>query len=266
VFSNVYVAVCGAALTAASYALFGHQPGFDAVALLVFSCTLVVYNLDRLVEPHPGDSMHEQWVHRHRRQLWALTCIGAACALVSTYWLSPRVLVSLPIAGAVALGYCLPVLPWRGRWHRLKELPGAKLVLIAGVWTYATALLPMLQADVTLDRTTAVVLLARLLFLAAVALPFDLPDMQRDEQSGIATLPTLLGVKATRHTALALVISAAILASLGPWPAAWAVLASCATALALILALRPDRGVIYFMVLLDGMLIVQASALWMTAV
>ena len=264
VFTNLYVALCGAALTAASYPLIGMPPRLGRLAGLVFCCTLVIYNLDRLVEPHPGDSEHERWVQAHRQLLWGLTSVGFIGVITFAMMLKPATLISLPIAGAVAIGYCLPVVRINGRWCRLKALPGAKLILIAIVWTYATAGLPMLQSGITFDRNIAMVLLARLFFIAAVALPFDLPDMQRDERSAIKTVPILLGVKKTKQLAL-LVLASVLCSLLNPWPAAVALLGSCACVAALIAMLRPDRGVLYFMVALDGALLIQAGLLWISA-
>ncbi|MFN3168458.1 MAG: UbiA family prenyltransferase [Phycisphaeraceae bacterium] len=265
VFTNVYVALCGAALTAATYSLLGVAPRFDAVAGLVFCCTLIVYNLDRLVEPRPGDTEHERWVERHRPMLWAITAAASIGAIVFSAMLGPRVFVSLALAGAIAIGYCLPVVRLGGRWRRLKELPGIKLVLIAGVWTYATAGLPMLHARVALDAQSVAILAARLLFIAAVALPFDLPDAQRDRQSGIATLPILFGVDKTKHIAVGLALAAALLGGFNPWPMAGAVVLSALVALGLVLGLKAERGVGYFMVALDGVLLVQAAGLWALA-
>lgn len=264
-FTNVYVALCGAALTAASYSLLGLPARLDHVVGLVFCCTLVIYNLDRLVEPRPGDSEHERWVEAHRRVLWGLTLIGAVGGIALASQLNTTSLISLAIAGAVAVGYCLPVVRFRGRWRRLKALPGAKLILIALVWTYATAGLPIIESGITLDRSAWLVLLARLFFIAAVALPFDLPDMQRDRRSGIATLPTMLGVVATRNAAFLLIATSAALSVFTPWPTASALLISCACVAGLIAMLRPDRGVLYFMVALDGMLLIQAALLWISA-
>lgn len=264
-FTNVYVALCGAALTAASYALLGLPPRLDHVAGLVFCCTLVIYNLDRLVEPRPGDSEHEQWVEAHRRLLWCLTIAGAMGSAIFAMMLSKPSLYSLPIAGAIAVGYCLPVVRISGRWRRLKALPGAKLLLIALVWTYATAGLPILESGATLHQNTVMILLARLFFIAAVALPFDLPDMQRDRRSGIATIPTMLGVRATQQIAFALIALSALFSVLNTWPHASALIISTACVAALIVMLRPSRGVLYFMVALDGMLLVQAGLLWMSA-
>lgn len=266
VFTNLYVALCAAALTAASYALLGRPIRINMVSGLVFFCTLVIYNLDRLVEPRPGDSTHESWVASHRRWLWGLTVISAAGSIALAVLLHRNALLSLPIAGAVAVGYCLPIVRYRGRWLRLKALPGAKLVLIALVWTYATAGLPMLDSGVALDRSSLAVLLARFFFIAAVALPFDLPDMQRDRRSGIATLPILLGVNATQLVAFALIAISAAFSLMNPWPYASALLVSCACVAGLIGILRADRGVLYFMVALDGMLLVQAGLLWAGAV
>jgi len=265
VFSNLYVALCGAALTAATHVLLGLPPRIDHLAGLVFCCTLVIYNLDRLVEPSPGDSEHERWIAAHRRPLWALAALGALGVAGFATQLRPAALASLIPAGLIALGYCVPVVRWAGRWYRLKALPGAKLLLIGGVWTYATAGLAMIEAGTPIDPQMGAVLLARLLFLAGVALPFDLPDTQRDRRAGIVTLPTLLGVGATRGVAALLLALACGLTAFHPRPAAWAVLGSCLAGLALIAALRPGRSVWYFMVLLDGTLLLQAGALWLAA-
>jgi len=265
VFTNLYVALCGAALTASSGALLGLPIRITPVSGLVFCCTLVIYNLDRLAEPSPGDSAHERWVDSHRRLLWGITFISAAGSIVLALRLSSNALLSLPLAGAVAVGYCLPVVRYRNRWHRLKALPGAKLLLIALVWTYATAGLPMLDSGVAFNPSAIAILLARFFFIAAVALPFDLPDMQRDRRSGIATLPILLGVNTTQRVAFALIAVSAIFSLFNPWPDASALLVSCACVAGLIAGLRPDRGVLYFMVALDGMLLVQAGLLWASA-
>ncbi|MEM9347140.1 MAG: UbiA family prenyltransferase [Planctomycetota bacterium] len=259
VFTNLYVAFCGAALTAATYALLGLTPRVDHVAALVFCCTLVIYNLDRLVEPHPGDSTHERWVASHRPVLWGFTLINAAGSVVFAMLLSQTAMVSLAIAGVLALGYCLPVVRWAGRWRRLKALPGAKLVLIALVWTYATAGLPVLDAGATLSLSSAMILLSRLFFISAVALPFDLPDMQRDRRSGISTIPTAFGVERTRQIAYALTLLSIVFSLRTPWPNASALLISGCFVLGLLKMLRPDRGVLYFMVALDGMLLLQAG-------
>lgn len=265
VFSNAYIALCGGALTAATYSLFGLPPRVDAAVGLVFYCTLVIYNLDRLVEPHPGDSEHERWVQRHRRWLWALTGLAAIGAGACAWQLKAATQYSLAAAGVVAVGYCLPIVgspastkPYR----RLKDLPGAKLPLIALVWTYATAGLPMLQAGTAFDSPSVAILISRIFFFAAVALPFDIPDMQRDRQSGIVTLPTKYGLRATRRITLALAAVSMLTGLLTPWPEAIAILISNAAAIIAVAALRPVRGWVFFMVLLDGMLLLQACALW----
>ena len=153
VFTNLYVALCGAGLTAASYVLFGLPPRVDPVVAIVFCCTLVIYNLDRLVEPRPGDSAHERWVESHRPLLWGLTILSAIGTLVFATQLSTPGLVSLLVAGAVAVGYCLPVVRYRRRWRRLKALPGTKLLLIALVWAYATAGLPLIESGTPIDAS-----------------------------------------------------------------------------------------------------------------
>ncbi|XAM00409.1 hypothetical protein OT109_03270 [Phycisphaeraceae bacterium D3-23] len=270
VFTNLYVALCGAALTAATCMLLGLPIRLGAPAGLVFAATLVVYNLDRLVEPRPGDSPHERWVARHRAALWVLTGFAGAGCVVATCYLSAGAQWSLLAPAVVALGYCVPVLPMHGRdgWRlrRLKEVPGMKLLLIGAVWTYATAGLPMLDAGVALTTTSAaVLLLGRLLFILAVALPFDIPDMARDRASGIVTLPQSLGIAGARRVALGLTAGFVCCAALHPWPGAAALLVTGAITAALLLAMHEKRGVTYYEVALDGLLLVQSALLFATA-
>lgn len=265
VFTNIYVAACGAALTAATDALLDQTPRLGPVAALVFCCTLVIYNLDRLVEPNPGDTEHERWIAAHPKPLWVLTAAASIGAALLVTQLPLRCALSLIPAGAIAIGYCAPVLPYRRGWLRLKQLPGAKLLLIAGVWTYATTGLPILNSGIELNADTWAILTARFLFLAAVALPFDLPDIQRDRLSGIVTLPTLFSVATIRWLAVGLALGGALAGVLNPWPAAAAVVISCIVAAGMLLALRPGRGVWFFMVALDGLLLFQAGTLWIAA-
>lgn len=260
VFSNLYVACCGAALTAASYALLGSSPRIDRVVLLVFFGTLVIYNLDRLVEPAPGDSAHERWVAEHRRPLWGLTLLAALGACACLPGLTAAAIASLLIPAALSIGYCVPVYRSGGRWRRLKTVPGGKLLLIAGVWTYATLALPQINSVARIGTATlALLLLSRVLFLLAVAMPFDLPDAARDRAAGIRTLPQRLGVDGTRRLAVILAVVSGGLAVGCPWPYAAGLLVSCAITVAVVRGLHADRGVMYYEVLLDGMLLVQAG-------
>lgn len=265
VFSNLYVALCGAALTAATYPLLGLPPRIDAVVGLVFAATLVVYNLDRLVDPHrdvaaADASQHERWVSEHRGLLWALTAVAGAGCAAAALALRPVAQLSLVIPAGLALGYCLPVVRWRGRWRRLKELTGAKLLLIGVVWTFATAALPIFQSGAEWSGiAVSVLLLGRQLFILAVALPFDLPDMARDRASGIVTLPQVVGVAGARQVGLMLTLGFGVCAAIHPWPMAAALLVSGAVTAILIAQMSVKRGVWYYEVGLDGLLPLQAA-------
>lgn len=260
VFSNLYVAFCGAALTAASYPLIGVAPRVDAVVALVFFGTLIIYNLDRLVEPQPGQSPHERWVQAHRRPLWAMVVLACAGSLACLPYLSSTGVTALGVAAAVSVGYCVPVYRSGGRWRRLKALPGAKLLLIAGVWTFATLSLPLIEVGTHLSGVSLAALFgSRMLFLLAVAMPFDLPDAERDRKAGIVTLPQRLGVDGTRRWSSGLAVGAGALGIACPWPMAAALILSACFTFAMARALKHDRGVVYYEVGLDGMLLIQAT-------
>ena len=147
VFTNLYVGFCGAALTYATYPLIGQPPRLNAVVAIVFCATLLIYNLDRLAERSTGGSAHARWVDEHRPVLWALTLLAGLGCVAWAPQLTGPARWSLLLPAGISLGYCLPCWRWHGRWRRLKQLPTAKLLLIALVWTYATALLPLINAS-----------------------------------------------------------------------------------------------------------------------
>ena len=123
-------------------------------------------------------------------------------------------------AAAIAMGYALPVLPWRGRWYRLRDLPFIKIGLIALVVTAVTlwlplSTIPLIEFDFYVGFPYWVAYsLQRFLFLLAITIPFDVRDLEADARSGLRTLPTVLGQQRALRLARRLAIAAGVVAVL----------------------------------------------------
>jgi 4-hydroxybenzoate polyprenyltransferase len=65
--------------------------------------------------------------------------------------------------------------------------------LISFVWSVSTVLLPVIQSPENFDRIhTALMIVERFFFIFAIAIPFDIRDMEADRRAGLKTVPLLL--------------------------------------------------------------------------
>lgn len=267
-FTNLFIALAAGLMTLQTQVLLGETPRVDALVATVFFGTLAVYNLDRLVgsrrEDRVDSTRRHRWVRRHRRLLVMMMAAAGVGLAVSLPALPMRVVGALLPLAVMCGAYSLPVLrPLPVPFDRLKEIAGLKVFLIAGVWAMATAWLPAVESGALAADGASVLLvvLRRFVFVAAIALPFDVRDLSRDAAAGIRTIPMVLGTSGTRRLSLAMLLlfaglsairlgmdsgdQAALLMSVGPTAAA-------------LLALSPHRGDLYYSLLLDGTMLVQS--------
>jgi 4-hydroxybenzoate polyprenyltransferase len=79
---------------------------------------------------------------------------------------------------------------------RILKIPGMKTLLIAIVWTGATVLIPVFFEDKPFVHLQIILLFAeRFTFIFAIAIPFDIRDMDTDSQTSLNTIPIVFGEK-----------------------------------------------------------------------
>ena len=116
------------------------------------------------------------------------------------FQLKPLTQILMVPAGIISLAYVLPI--WTGL--RLRDVHYVKIFLIALVFSYVTACLPLVELGWELSQIHWGVLLERCLFLLAITLPFDIRDLLIDKHTHVKTIPQLLGPERTMRLALAL--------------------------------------------------------------
>lgn len=242
---------------------------------LVAFATLFVYNIDRILGASPEDQHHQPserhlWLERHRRLLFGVTTISALAMFGCALLLPWHIFLLLVPLGAISVAYGLPWIPWRGRWVRLKDIPGLKIVLIAVVWALATSTLPIAYRSALWSSPQTWVLMAqRAMFIFAITLPFDVRDWEKDQRANIMTLPHVLGLNGTKALAMVLLVGVSLLAL---WshgmtqPVGWGITASALLTMGLIARLDRDRQELYFAGWMDGTMLLQCVgvliALW----
>ncbi|MEX2403396.1 MAG: hypothetical protein WD625_04635, partial [Balneolales bacterium] len=87
--------------------------------------------------------------------------------------------------------------------YKLRSITGAKIFVIALVWTGVTVWLPALDAQLSFSADVGIISLQRFLFVMVLILPFDIRDIRFDTEQ-LGTVPQLVGVEKTRSIGLVL--------------------------------------------------------------
>jgi len=158
--------------------------------ILVFGSTLLVYNTPRVVLKSAGNRLR---MLLYRNWYFFFFSIGLIFTVVGLYG-QPRLLQLFSIAlGVFAFAYFLPLLPFGNKKH-LRDFGWVKITVLAGVWTLATSVLPILYWHKSISDFPFEILI-RLVFIFTLCIIFDIRDMQADEVNNITTLPHKVGIR-----------------------------------------------------------------------
>lgn len=280
VFGNWLVGLVAAGLLCISDLLLHNAIPLAYYALLFFA-TIFLYSLQRVViffrkENWESTTLRHAWLLRNKQLLLGQTAFtGLAAVFVSLLFFKffQLLLLVLP-ALAVSLAYALPLFPVNGRWIRLRDFPFIKIFLIAAVWVYLCAFIPLLFSNIPAVAMLEVIPFNMLcwgfeLFLLIVALtiPFDIRDLPY-EAGKVKTIPGVMGWKNARLLAVLLLFTALGLRMLGNGssdsffnPGFFAVVIWYACATAMLLKTNPSRGEYFYSFGMDGLFVLYALLL-----
>lgn len=258
VYSNVWIAF-GAAL-------WVHAAGIEigakqsVAAWLTFFATVFVYNFQRVVKlsrrtKHviPG---RNAWLYNNRFWIWVWVIVGGIGSGFTALFLPPAGWRTLAVPALISLLYVVQFIPAQNGLRTLRELPGAKILLIAACWAVVGSFLPLVF-DRNPDARVWWMWGEKCAFILAITIPFDIRDLKYDD-AHMRTLPQLLGLGGAKTSALVLVVISAGLtlgALLSGWytpPYAVATWVALVPAAWLIAGTHEDRPELYFTAGLDG--------------
>lgn len=216
-YSNVFIAICAYALawqTLELYPIVGYHVK-NSILWFIFFATLTTYALHRIIglyRLHPFlNEGRYSIIDQYKAHIWVYALIGAVGAAFTFIKLSHRVQGWIIVPALLAMGYVFPLFG-RGR-YRLRDYSGVKIFLVAGVWSWVTAVLPMVSSDMEPRWEQLMPLfLERFCYIFAATLAFDIRDMRVDTHNQVRTLPSILGVRWSLVLAVWLLVLASVLA------------------------------------------------------
>ncbi|MDJ0650966.1 MAG: prenyltransferase [Xenococcaceae cyanobacterium MO_188.B19] len=172
-----------------------------AVAL-IFASALLFYNLDRLLDsylqPLPDPKAQSYVLNPTFRLFLLVTALAVGLLLYN----APSQVRLVSCAALLPLIYGMPLLPWttgqNWRWYRLKDIPGSKAWIVAGIVTYALVAVPLAYAETAFNQSAALIATFLLIFTGTNSHLFDVRDLKSDQEKGVQTLPLIVGVRGNR--------------------------------------------------------------------
>jgi 4-hydroxybenzoate polyprenyltransferase len=144
-----------------------------------------------------GTFLIYRWHTALIRGVWAWVLLVLGWMLMA-YWvitaLIPlRVALAFGLLGFAVIAYYRPWSRFRRHWISLRNRPGWKIWVIAGVWSLSVIGIPALQAIDQVQVFWLQRLLEHFVFIVFITLPFDIRDYQQDQMAGLRTLPHWVG-------------------------------------------------------------------------
>ena len=190
-YTSLFTACCATGLCMATERLITGvaTPLANSLHLLVFGSTLLVYNMPRIIRKPHGRLRTMQY----RKWHFFLFFTGSIFTVTALCLMSLQMVISSSVLGMVTFAYFLPILPFKNK-KRLRDFGWLKITVLAGVWTIATSVLPILYWQKNIDHYPFEILI-RLMFIFTLCVVFDIRDMQTDQKNNINTLPQKVGIK-----------------------------------------------------------------------
>lgn len=214
--SNIYIALAAVALTLASQVQLGIKPEMNAYLAVIFFATLFDYNFHRYKsinnDPDALKSEKLRWAAEHPYLLKVLIAISFTGLSISLFFVRTELLYLLAPLAIISLLYSFSFPGNPKHQLRLMKITGLKTLLIAFVWTSATVLIPVFHTEDSISHVNVMLLFAeRFAFIFAVAIPFDIRDMESDALALQKTIPIRFGEgNALKISNIALLVSLSI--------------------------------------------------------
>lgn len=202
--TNIYVSL-GAGCLCYSCSKLLKIPDYYAyvlIAMLYVQSMHIFNNLTGTQADHYNDPERACFYNVHKVFLAGLAFMAGAAGLIKAYTMGLFPFLILLIMSITGLSYNLRLAPerfTRGRYRRIRDIPGSKTILITMAWGIVTAVFPPLSVSGKFDLSTLLVFAWSGGMAFARTGFFDILDMQGDRIVGKETIPILLGEKRTLY-------------------------------------------------------------------
>lgn len=200
VFNNVWIALCALSMLVETQWFFEIPFKWDALAAFIFFGTFFDYNHHRFSwhfnPSHPFADLKRFFSSEVSNTLRISILVGFAGTAISFVLLDPKIIPVVLLFSIITLAYSLPMIKWKNKFMRLREITYLKIFVVAFVWSFVTVIIPLMYVSKEVSYVTvAIVFLRRLLFIYAITIPFEIRGIEIENSYGNRNLPMIYGVR-----------------------------------------------------------------------
>lgn len=207
--TNLLLSFATVFLAVATTMQLGLKPKVSPVLAVLFFATFLVYNIGRI-----RNELNKKYEENSRKSIrdrvtaFNLLVLASVIGMVvCTMYLRTEVLFMLILLAGVCLLYSFPSIMHTRKGISLRGIPYLKIFLITIIWAAVTVILPVLQSQSSPEKSEVIAVFSeRFIFLFVIALLFDIKDMRSDKETGLKTIPLLLGYRKAMQLANGLLI------------------------------------------------------------
>ncbi len=199
-YSSLFLAIAAVSKVYVSSVLQDMPISAGACLIMVLG-TFSIYNMNRKTDESEDAVNHSRrfaFTQKHAGLLWYSSLAGYGLAFLVASFYGPVAIVATAFPLASGIAYSIPLLPAGCRYRRLKDVPLVKNLLVAGAWAVPVACLPAACTGAPFGMMTLVVGLLFFLLSFINSTVFDIRDVAGDADSGVRTLPVMLGIRRTK--------------------------------------------------------------------
>ena len=194
IYSNLFIAICAILMVNQTYDLVLHVKPDKYLLGFVFLATICSYSFHwYLTSGSLVESARIEWLKKHRvfhLIFFFIGLVGSAIffflLLPNWYWLS--------LSAIITFLYSAPKIPHP--WFRaLRKVAIGKTIFLTLVWTYVTAMLPVIIAGARFTIPVLLFIISRFFFIYAICIMFDFRDRADDKATGVRSMITWFSEK-----------------------------------------------------------------------
>lgn len=177
--------------------------------IVVGLITFTIYANDRLADLETDAASNPRraaFVRQHRNSLYVLAALSYGLAVAIATLGGPLAFGLALLPGVAWILYALDWMPGSMSFQRLKEVLLVNTAVVATAWALTVVFLPLAFADATLTPTVGIVFSYFFLGTFVNTEIANVRDIESDRQTGVSTLPTVLGVYRTRQALYGVVL------------------------------------------------------------
>ncbi len=196
-YSNIFIALCAASLTAWSQKCFLHKVSWPFI-YITFSATFLLYNAQRMYLSFFQNKLHSpaSWRYKNKYGIVLLMIISLV-GLYPIMGISHETIFVYFISFFLGLFYFLP-------FSNLRAIPFVKSFTVGLVWVLVCVIAPL--EEYPWETPKVFFCLTQLFLISALCVLFNIRDTEEDRKSGTHSIPVLFGIKKAKTVTYAILL------------------------------------------------------------